>query len=81
MIRPGVSTDSPIEEQPAIGVIGMGAMGTMYAHYLALGGWKKCVGGVFCCFDASLADLCAEYMSATSQADTRRSRQSTKVLC
>ncbi|KZT09557.1 Prephenate dehydrogenase [Laetiporus sulphureus 93-53] len=41
MIRPSVSTDSPIEEQPAIGVIGMGAMGTMYAHYLALGGWKK----------------------------------------
>lgn len=41
MIRPDVSPESPIEEQPVIGLIGMGAMGTMYAKYLSEAGWKK----------------------------------------
>ncbi|KAI0636555.1 Prephenate dehydrogenase [Trametes polyzona] len=40
-IRPDVTPDSPIEEQPAIGLIGMGAMGNMYARYLSEAGWKK----------------------------------------
>ncbi|KAJ6624502.1 hypothetical protein B0H10DRAFT_2006213 [Mycena sp. CBHHK59/15] len=37
----GISPDSPIEEQPTIGLIGMGAMGRMYAKYLSKAGWKK----------------------------------------
>ncbi|KAI0726674.1 Prephenate dehydrogenase [Fomitopsis betulina] len=41
MINPDVTPDSPIDEQPAIGVIGMGSMGTMYAKFLCEGGWKK----------------------------------------
>ncbi|PCH37938.1 prephenate dehydrogenase [Wolfiporia cocos MD-104 SS10] len=41
MINYDVTPDSPYEEQPAIGVIGMGAMGTMYAKYLSTSGWKK----------------------------------------
>jgi prephenate dehydrogenase len=38
-----VSPDSPLEEQPTIGLIGMGAMGRMYAKYLSEAGWKKCL--------------------------------------
>jgi len=41
MIDPNVTPDAPVEAQPAIGLIGMGAMGRMYAKYLAQGGWKK----------------------------------------
>ena len=37
-----VTPQSPIEEQPVIGLIGMGAMGTLYADQLADAGWKKC---------------------------------------
>ena len=37
-----VTPRSPIEEQPIIGLIGMGAMGTMYAEQLVDAGWKKC---------------------------------------
>ncbi|KAJ7185688.1 hypothetical protein C8R46DRAFT_384715 [Mycena filopes] len=36
-----VSPASPIEEQPTIGLIGMGAMGRMYAKYLSAAGWNK----------------------------------------
>ena len=36
-----VTPQSPVEEQPVIGLIGMGAMGTMYAEQLADAGWKK----------------------------------------
>lgn len=39
--KPDVSPDAPIDEQPAIGLIGMGAMGKMYAKYLSEAGWKK----------------------------------------
>jgi len=42
MLRPDVSPDAPISEQPTIGLIGMGAMGRMYAKYLSDAGWKKC---------------------------------------
>lgn len=38
-----ITPRSPVERQPVIGLIGMGAMGTMYAKYLARAGWKKCV--------------------------------------
>ncbi|KAJ6548118.1 prephenate dehydrogenase [Mycena vulgaris] len=36
-----VSPASPAEAQPTIGLIGMGAMGRMYAKYLSQAGWKK----------------------------------------
>ena len=42
-VNPDVTPDAPLDEQPAIGLIGMGAMGTMYAKYLSAGGWKKYV--------------------------------------
>jgi hypothetical protein len=41
MPPPDVSPDSPIDEQPTIGLIGMGTMGAMYAKYLSEAGWKK----------------------------------------
>lgn len=41
-IPEGVTPQSPVEEQPIIGLIGMGAMGTMYAEQLADAGWQKC---------------------------------------
>ncbi|KAN0088958.1 hypothetical protein V8E55_006015 [Tylopilus felleus] len=36
-----VSPNHPIDQQPTIGLIGMGAMGTMYAKHLSNAGWKK----------------------------------------
>ncbi|KAJ6606915.1 prephenate dehydrogenase [Mycena sp. CBHHK59/15] len=36
-----VDTASQLKEQPTIGLIGMGAMGKMYAKYLSHAGWKK----------------------------------------
>ncbi|KAF8211853.1 prephenate dehydrogenase [Mycena galopus ATCC 62051] len=36
-----VSPSSPLEEQPTIGLIGMGAMGRMYAKHFSSAGWKK----------------------------------------
>jgi hypothetical protein len=41
MIYPNVTPKSPVDEQPTIGLIGMGAMGQMYARYLSAAGWKK----------------------------------------
>ena len=41
MIRPDVTPDSPVDEQPTIGLIGMGAMGKLYANSLSAAGWKK----------------------------------------
>jgi len=41
MICPDVTPESPVDEQPTIGLIGMGAMGKMYARYLSAAGWKK----------------------------------------
>ena len=40
-IRPDVTPESPAEDQPAIGLIGMGAMGSLYARCLSEAGWKK----------------------------------------
>ena len=37
-----ISPCMPVEEQPVIGLIGMGEMGTMYARRLAEAGWKRC---------------------------------------
>ncbi|KAF7311399.1 Prephenate dehydrogenase [Mycena kentingensis (nom. inval.)] len=36
-----VSPSSPVSEQPTIGLIGMGAMGKMYAKQLSQAGWAK----------------------------------------
>ncbi|EIW78883.1 prephenate dehydrogenase [Coniophora puteana RWD-64-598 SS2] len=36
-----VTPADAFEDQPTIGLIGMGAMGEMYAKYLSQGGWKK----------------------------------------
>jgi prephenate dehydrogenase (NADP+) len=41
MINADVSPSSPVAEQPTIGLIGMGAMGRMYARLLSDAGWKK----------------------------------------
>jgi prephenate dehydrogenase (NADP+) len=41
MIRPDVTPDAPVDEQPTIGLIGMGAMGKLYAKCLSAAGWKK----------------------------------------
>ncbi|KAI0039117.1 prephenate dehydrogenase [Auriscalpium vulgare] len=41
MIRPDVTPDAPVDEQPTIGLIGMGAMGKLYARNLSAAGWKK----------------------------------------
>lgn len=40
-LNPQCAPDDPVEQQPAIGLIGMGAMGKMYAQYLSQAGWKK----------------------------------------
>jgi len=36
-----VIPDAPIHAQPIIGLIGMGAMGYMYAKLMSQDGWKK----------------------------------------
>lgn len=41
MVKSNVYPQDPIEDQPAIGLIGMGGMGNMYAKYLSAAGWKK----------------------------------------
>lgn len=33
--------DSPVQDQPVIGIIGMGEMGKMYARILSSAGWAK----------------------------------------
>ncbi len=40
-VPPDVSPSSPPEMQPTIGLIGMGAMGRMYAKYLGEAGWCR----------------------------------------
>ena len=42
-VSPNVTTSSPLSDQPIIGLIGMGAMGKMYANRLSDAGWRKCV--------------------------------------
>ena len=36
-----VSPDDPVDQQPVIGLIGMGDMGRMYVKHLSSGGWKR----------------------------------------
>lgn len=40
-VSPDVTPRSPYEKQPAIGLVGMGLMGRMYARYLSEAGWQK----------------------------------------
>ena len=42
-VDPTVSPDAPAAEQPVLGIIGMGAMGKMYAKQLSKAGWKRSV--------------------------------------
>ncbi|KAF8757893.1 Prephenate dehydrogenase [Rhizoctonia solani] len=41
-MRFDATPDAPIEDQPVIGIIGMGEMGKMYAKVLSAAGWAKC---------------------------------------
>ena len=43
MVRCDVTPDMPYDEQPSIGLIGMGEMGRMYANCLSKAGWKRFV--------------------------------------
>jgi prephenate dehydrogenase (NADP+) len=40
-MRFDATPDAPIEDQPVIGIIGMGEMGKMYANILSAAGWAK----------------------------------------
>ena len=42
-LSPSVTPSSPTECQPTIGLIGMGAMGRMYAQRLGAAGWRRFV--------------------------------------
>ena len=48
MVRFDVAPDADPEDQPVIGLIGMGEMGKMYAHRLAKCGWAKSVSQLSC---------------------------------
>jgi prephenate dehydrogenase (NADP+) len=41
MVRPDITPDAPYDEQPVIGLIGMGEMGKMYAKHLSKAGWMR----------------------------------------
>ena len=78
--EPDVTPAAPEDEQPAIGLIGMGAMGGLYARILSEAGWKKCVCRAAAFLRTSVAPLCvsadavilAGYTSATCPPSTRR---------
>jgi prephenate dehydrogenase (NADP+) len=42
-MHPDISPNTPVDKQPVIGLIGMGAMGRMYARHLSAAGWKRFV--------------------------------------
>ncbi|KAG6901200.1 hypothetical protein C0995_015483 [Termitomyces sp. Mi166 len=56
--NPDVSPSSPRDAQPTIGLIGMGAMGRMYAKYLSEAGWLKIN---VCDIPSKHADLVRDY--------------------
>ncbi|KAG6808734.1 hypothetical protein H0H92_003059 [Tricholoma furcatifolium] len=60
MIDPNCSPSSPRDAQPTIGLIGMGAMGRMYAKYLSEAGWLKIN---VCDLPSKYEDLVREYSS------------------
>ncbi|KAL0948742.1 hypothetical protein HGRIS_008875 [Hohenbuehelia grisea] len=61
MFSPTLSPETPLMDQPTIGLIGMGAMGRMYAKYLSEAGWKK----IHVCDQPQKYDsLRSEYQSA-----------------
>lgn len=62
-----VSPESPVEKQPVIGLIGMGAMGRMYAKVLAEAGWQRC--DRFLIYHIVLMDL--DWWFATSLKSSR----------
>ncbi|RDB23036.1 Prephenate dehydrogenase [NADP(+)] [Hypsizygus marmoreus] len=60
MIDPNVSPSSPRDAQPTIGLIGMGAMGRMYAKRLCEAGWQKIH---VCDLPSKFEDLKRDYVS------------------
>ncbi|KAF8663979.1 hypothetical protein AX16_000831 [Volvariella volvacea WC 439] len=56
-VAPDVQPTSPVDEQPTIGLIGMGDMGKMYAKHLSEAGWRK----------IHVCDLPAKYDSLQQQ--------------
>lgn len=47
-MRFNATPDAPAEDQPVIGIIGMGEMGKMYARTLSAAGWAKWVLLLIC---------------------------------
>jgi hypothetical protein len=64
MVRPDVTPDAPVDEQPTIGLIGMGAMGKLYANCLSAAGWKRIN---VCDTPEMYESLRAAYQGSTSQ--------------
>ena len=48
-VHPEVTPLSPTKDQPTIGLIGMGAMGRMYAKYLGQAGWRRYASSLSLC--------------------------------
>ncbi|KAF8624194.1 hypothetical protein AX17_007183 [Amanita inopinata Kibby_2008] len=57
-VNPNVTPNAPLDEQPAIGLIGMGLMGRLYARVLSNAGWKKIY---VCDLPSKYEDLKHEY--------------------
>ena len=73
MLRSDITPDAPLDEQPTIGLIGMGEMGRMYAKRLSQAGWGKY--GLFALAFSVRAHIRGlESMSATSRRNSRSSR-------
>lgn len=77
-INPQVTPLVPLEDQPTIGLIGMGAMGKMYAKYLGEAGWKKWLlsNSSFLCHSYDLV----EFMSVTYRRSMRNWKGYMNVL-
>ncbi|KIK63016.1 hypothetical protein GYMLUDRAFT_197334 [Collybiopsis luxurians FD-317 M1] len=61
MFSSTVGPNDPIERQPTIGIIGMGAMGKMYAKLFAKAGWKK----IHVCDRPENFEILREYCSSS----------------
>lgn len=79
-LSPAVTPSSPTESQPTIGLIGMGAMGRMYAQRLGAAGWRKSVDYLWFLGNGGPNVLpWLESMSAICQKSTSNWNASTKV--
>jgi 3-hydroxyisobutyrate dehydrogenase-like beta-hydroxyacid dehydrogenase len=66
--HPDVSPSFSESEQPVIGIIGMGAMGKMYAKHLSDAGWRKSVD--YLVIVVIVTNPTSEFMSATGPKST-----------